>query len=115
MRMRIRWTVLGAGLLAAAYGLPVHAHGDGPLMQGPYLAPMASYILTDDEVYDDGLGGVLAAGYRNSWWAVEAAALLGSYNAAQGEDADFEGGTINGLVFPFSGLPNLFALIGAGR
>jgi outer membrane protein OmpA-like peptidoglycan-associated protein len=114
MRMRIRWTVLGAGLLAAAYGLPVHAHGDGPLMQGPYLAPMASYILTDDEVYDDGLGGVLAAGYRNSWWAVEAAALLGSYNAAQGEDADFEGGTINGLVFPFSGLPNLFALIGAG-
>lgn len=85
-----------------------------PLRHGPYLAPMVSWILTDDEAYDDGLGGVLAAGYRSGYWAVEVSALLGGYDAAQGEDADVVGGSINGLLFPFSGLPNLFALIGAG-
>lgn len=106
--------VLGLGLAISAVAMPGALHA-APLQDGPYLAPMASYVLTDDSAYDDGLGGTLAGGYRMGWWAVEASAVFSRFGASgDGDDADVYGGSLNALLFPLSGLPNLFALVGVG-
>jgi outer membrane protein OmpA-like peptidoglycan-associated protein len=86
-----------------------------PLLHGPYLAPMGSYVKTGDAAFDDGVGGTFAAGYRQGHWAVEGSGVYGSYaGAGAGKDTDVVGGSINGLLFPFSGLPQLFLLLGGG-
>jgi outer membrane protein OmpA-like peptidoglycan-associated protein len=105
----------GAVLAQDAAAPAAAEESPSPLQHGPYIAPMASYIFTDDKAFDDGYGGTLAAGYRKGWWAVEASGLYGDYQGAHGEKStDAIGGTINGLLFPFSGASNFFALLGAG-
>ena len=117
-----RWKVL-VMVLACIVAAPSAAQDEAPaaddtssqsrLYQGAYLAPMFSYILTDDKSgFDDGMGGTLAAGYRQGWWAVEASALGDSWKGGK-SGMDVVGGTINGLLF-FGAQSNLFALIGAG-
>ncbi len=111
--------MLGALLTAASLlALPAMAQDaaddvESPLRDGPYLAPMASYVFTDDKAFDDGYGGTLAAGYRKGWWAIEASGLYDRLGGAHGgRNTDAYGGTINGLLFPGSG--NLFGILGAG-
>ena len=86
---------------------------ESPLRQGSYVAPMFSYVLSQDDELDNGYGGQLTLGYRQDFWAIE---IGGIYTALSGGSGDptYKGATINGLLFPFSSLPNLYGLIGAG-
>ena len=131
--LRCSAALLCAGLLSAPAFAQDEADSTSRLLQGSYIAPMASYIITDDDAFDDGVGGTLAAGYRVGWWAIEASGVFGRYaggdplvtttglppllpvtTTTPARDTDVIGGTINALVFPFAGLPNFFGLIGAG-
>lgn len=90
------------------------AEDNSPLHQGAYLAPLASYIISDkDSLLDNGYGGVLLVGYRQGIWAMELGGLYSSI-ATGGSRATLRGGTINGLVFPFQDLPGLYGTVGVG-
>lgn len=82
---------------------------ESPFYRGVYIAPMASYLKSDADLLDDGFGGVLAAGYRLGWYALEFSAVYHSVSTSS-SDARELGGSLNGLVFPFSSLPNLFLI-----
>ena len=83
------------------------------LYSGAYVAPLLSYDIVGDSNLDDGFGGQLAFGYRQDFYAIEAAAV---YTMLSGGDGDptYLGGTINGLIFPLSSLPDLYAIAGVG-
>lgn len=78
------------------------------LRQGGYTALMGTGVLVDDDSdLDDSYGGTLVLGYRKNWWAIE---IAPSY-------VDLDGvklGTValNGLLFPFTGMPNFYATAG---
>eukprot|EP00456_Euglypha_rotunda_P001958 TRINITY_DN103993_c0_g1_i3.p1 TRINITY_DN103993_c0_g1~~TRINITY_DN103993_c0_g1_i3.p1 ORF type:complete len:194 (+),score=42.79 TRINITY_DN103993_c0_g1_i3:84-584(+) len=84
-----------------------------PLKEGPYIAPMASYINTDGPHTDDGFGGVLAAGYRFERYAIE---VKGNYHVVDSDtgDVDYSGFSVGGLLFPFASLPNLYGIVELG-
>jgi len=86
---------------------------DSPLYEGAYIAPMASYVYTNDDRTDDGFGGVVGAGYRLGWYAIELSGVYADVSADRGS-VQQAGGGLNGLVFPFDRWPNAFFLIGAG-
>lgn len=99
-------------LLTVAISATTSAAGEpstSPLYQGAYIAPMASYALTKDKSFDNGVGGMLSGGYRKDWWAIEA---TGRYEHYSGTAA--EGGLIAGLVFPLKSGPNLYGVLGFG-
>lgn len=114
----IGWTLLSAMWSAVAFGTAYAQaidNPESPLRTGPYVAAMGSYTFNDDDAFDDGPGANLAFGYRLNWWAVEAAVVYGKLDGANGRpETDIVGGSINGLLFPFSALPNLYGLIGVG-
>lgn len=110
----------GALALAAASAAPqFSAHAADEVFDNRfYVAPMGTYLLTDDDrlLKDDGFGGSLAIGKRVAPnLAIE---LSGQYLSADIEGADgsakLSGATLNALMFPLSGLPNAFALFGGG-
>ncbi len=86
----------------------------GPLYEGPYLAPMGSFLYTGRSETRYGLGGVLALGYRWGWYALEASAIYTDVSAKGGGSATEQGGGLYGLVFPFASAPNLYGIVGAG-
>lgn len=81
-----------------------------------YVAPLASYIApTDRSDLDAGYGGTLALGYREGFYAIEAAAVLAEMDARNdGDSARLLGGELNALIFPFRSASSLYALIGIG-
>lgn len=96
---------------AAAQG---EDESDSPLRKGAYVAPLASYTLSDkDSLLDDGFGGTFLVGYRNGFWAMEIGGVL-SRISTSGSSATLRGGAINGLLFPFSDLPGLYGTAGIG-
>lgn len=87
-----------------------------PFYKGGYVAPMASYVTVDNAfATDDGLGGVLALGYRQQGWAIELGGIFTTLSGKNGNgDTDLRGANLSALVFPLRGLPNLYALAGVG-
>jgi len=86
----------------------------GPFYEGPYLAPMGSFLYTGRNETEYGLGGILALGYRWGWYALEASAIYTDVSVKGGGSATQQGGGLYGLVFPFSSAPNLYGIVGAG-
>ncbi|HEX4872700.1 MAG TPA: OmpA family protein [Nevskiaceae bacterium] len=83
-----------------------------------YVAPMASYLLSDtDRNLDDGLGGSLAIGKR--FTRALALELTGSYLEADPESgslsSEFTSYGLGALVFPSRTLPNLYGLLNVSR
>ena len=105
-----------AAIAAQAQEQKMPAQTESRLMGGAgYFSPMASYILSNDSAFDDGLGATVALGYRKGWWALEGSVLISRYKGAgEGVDTDVDGGTINALVFPLKSVPNLFGIVGGG-
>lgn len=85
-----------------------------PLYEGTYIAPMASYIIGSKGT-ENGYGGILNLGYRKGWYAIEVSGSYSSLSAkVGGGNVSERGGGINGLLFPYQGLPNLYAILGVG-
>jgi len=103
-------------LFAATAGFA--AESESPLLHGFYLAPMASYVMPDDErLLKDGFGGSLAAGYRVSpGLALELQALYTSLDrdAAGGGSATMSGLNVGALGFVTESLQGLYMAFGAG-
>jgi outer membrane protein OmpA-like peptidoglycan-associated protein len=113
--MRRRRHTIPLLLLGACAALPVAApaQDSGPLYDGGYLAPMATYVIPGAKKLDDGFGGTLALGVRRGSWALE----LFGYQVgldADGASPDLKGGGVNGLLFPFASLPNLYGIATLG-
>jgi outer membrane protein OmpA-like peptidoglycan-associated protein len=74
------------------------------LKHGAYIAPMGSYLLSSgNNQVGNGYGGVVAAGFRQDFFAVEGRVLYSSFPASDGGDRVSRiGGGIGGLLFPFS-------------
>ena len=109
MKLASRFGALTVALLAGSLITAAHAEeSNSPLRQGAYVSPMVSGFLTDDDDgLDDGIGGTLALGYRSSFYAFELAGI-----GADVGTATIEGIALNTLLFPFSGLPNLYFTAG---
>lgn len=102
-----------ASTAAQAEDDPVAGPAESRLLGGGYLAPMGSYVLTDeDSGFDDGMGGTLALGYRRDWVALELGAILQGWKGGK-SGMDVTGITLNGLLFP-SAHSTFFFLVGAG-
>ncbi|MGQ0700609.1 MAG: OmpA family protein [Panacagrimonas sp.] len=100
---------------AMALALPAMADDEAPFYRGGYVAPMATYLLSDAERLDGGLGGTLALGWRSGTWAVEIAGILADIESDESDNSpELSGGAVNGLVFPFSSLPNLYGIATLG-
>lgn len=118
--MKLRTNRIGAGIAVGLLGFSslVSAEGEGtsPLYQGGYAAPMATYIIPGGDRLDDGFGGTLALGYRNHGWALELFGYQVGLDSSDGFDAspDLVGGGLNGLLFPFDSLPNLYGIATVG-
>ncbi|WP_157622698.1 OmpA family protein [Solimonas soli] len=100
-----------------AFALPAAALAqdtDSPLRNGAYVAPMASYVWSDDKHMDDGFGGSLALGYRQAWYALELSGLYQAISAGDGNTAKLTGAGVNALLFPAPRLSGLYLLVGAG-
>ncbi|WP_428311867.1 OmpA family protein [Hydrocarboniphaga sp.] len=94
--------LLGHASTAAADDAPT------PFYKGAYVSPMASGVFpTDKTPLDNGYGGILAGGYRSNFYAMEIAPTYGEQ-----KPGTFKGIAVNGLLFPFQGLPNLYGTIG---
>jgi outer membrane protein OmpA-like peptidoglycan-associated protein len=118
-RLAVTALFFGALILATTFAELANAEAEdseSPLRIGAYVAPLASWVVTNDNAFDDGLGATLAIGYRKGWWALEGSALIASHlkPADASEDIDVAGGSVNVLLFPFESAPNLFSLIGVG-
>ncbi|MGQ0696770.1 MAG: hypothetical protein ACT4PZ_00875, partial [Panacagrimonas sp.] len=99
---------------ATSQGVLAQADDEGaeasPLRSGAYLAPMARYEIADeDSGLDDGPGGSIAVGYRKNSYAWE----IGGFIMDLGGVSE-QGVNLNGLLFPFSGLPGLYGIAGVG-
>ena len=115
---RIRTAAVAACLCASALAPTVQAqdeaadispYGDSPLSQGPYISALGTGVFhSDDSILDEGYGGTLALGYRKGFYAME---IAPSYSDL--DQATLRGIAVNGLLFPFSSLPNFYATIGA--
>ena len=107
-------------LVSAVLGLSVNAYSQdeepapSPLYRGGYLAPMGTYVIPDDSRLEDGFGGTLAWGYRSQKWALELVGFQVGLDNDGGGSSDLAGGALNGLLFPFSGLPNLYGILSVG-
>lgn len=110
---RCSMVLLAAGSVMLAAPVAAQEASASRLHEGSYVAPMASYLWSDDDLTDDGFGGAFALGYRPGRYAVE---LSGTYNQLSGDtsDATLIGASINGLLFPFGANSNFYVLIGAG-
>jgi outer membrane protein OmpA-like peptidoglycan-associated protein len=86
----------------------------GPLYQGGYLAPMATYVVPGAKRLDDGWGGTLGWGYRNQGWALELVGFQVGLDSKEDASPRMAGGAVNGLLFPFSGAPNLYGIASVG-
>lgn len=104
-----------AALLVLLLSSPVLAQeADSPLVHGPYVAPMFTYVTPHRErLLDDGLGGTLNFGYRfDEALAFEGGASYVALDAkGDGDKASMYGGTLGALLF-VPGVRNLY--IGAG-
>ncbi len=86
-----------------------------PLFKGGYVAPLASYVLADNQLAsNNGIGGSLALGYRQEFWALEISGLYASLSEKGQRDPSVAGASLGALVFPFIGLPQLYAVAAVG-
>lgn len=102
------------GLLAASGSTIVLAQDDqaesgSPFKVGPYLAPMASGLLSQTARLDKGYGGVLHGGYRMDTYAFEISGIY-SRIGSDGQNVRELGGSLNALWFPISTLSNTFLI-----
>lgn len=84
-----------------------------PLFEGAYITPLASYMKGRVDL-GNAYGSGLAIGTRRGWYAIE---MMGSYEKFSNDRAIHGpswSASINGLLFPFMLLPNLYAIVGAG-
>ncbi len=78
------------------------------LIDGSYISPMATGVFqTNKTRLDDGYGGTLALGWRSGFYGFEIAPAY-----ADLDNAKMIGAAINGLLYPFKSLPNLYATVG---
>ncbi|MDB5967973.1 MAG: OmpA family protein [Hydrocarboniphaga sp.] len=110
-----RRSLAGLGVVLSLMVTPATAQesSSSRLQEGSYVAPMASYVWTDDRHLDQGFGGSFAAGYRFGWYSIE---LSGLYERVESDEqtAQLAGASVNTQLFPFKTLPNLYFLVGAG-
>ena len=83
------------------------AVSESPLLEGPYIAPMATYVLTKQGNTDASYGGALSLGYRKDWYAIEAQFIYSSLSGKGSGSTSEIGGGLYGLVFSFNFTPNL--------
>jgi outer membrane protein OmpA-like peptidoglycan-associated protein len=107
-----RSTMLTAGLLfiglLAAAPAALADEEPTPFYKGAYVSPMASGVFpTDKTPLKNGYGGILAGGYRSNFYAMEIAPTYGEQ-----KPGTFKGIALNGLLFPFTSLPNLYGTVG---
>jgi hypothetical protein len=89
--------------------------GKGLFDEQWYVSPLASYTIPDDSKLKPGFGGSFAAGYREGFYAIEAAAVAGTTPVkGGGQDVGVIGGSLNALLFPFTSLPGLYGTVGIG-
>lgn len=103
----VKWT---SGLAALIFGGASIAQTipDSPFYDGPYMSVSAHAI--DSRGLDSrGYGGMLGGGYRNGRYAVEVGAVYSGLS-----EGNYRGFAVNGLLFPFVSVPNLYATIGVG-
>lgn len=107
--------VVGFGLGFAGTLVQASDPREAPLMQGSYFSPMGTWRKAlDNSEFDDGYGGVGLFGFRRGTWAVEAGPLYQKLSTNSDGKARLVGFTLNGLLFPFASLPNLYGTIGGG-
>lgn len=82
-----------------------------PFEDGTYLSIMATGVLQTKKSssLDDGYGATAALGYRSGFYGFEIAPTYFDAGIAK-----VYGGAVNGLLFPFSSLPNLYGTVGVG-
>jgi len=106
-----------AGLLSTVPA--VHAQQeavvDSPINTSFYVSPMGSYIKPSGaRGRKDGIGGNLAVGYRDRFYALELAGIYDQFDGKGGADkAQLKGGSFSGLLFPFPSL-GMFVVGGGG-
>ncbi len=114
MKMDVKSLYVGAlyaicgccGFSPAAFAEPVAS----PLIDAGYVAPMLSYVVPiGNSDLDADLGGSLFFGHRRGKYAIE---IGGLYSKLSG--TELQGFVIDGLLFPFSSLPNLYGVLGFG-
>lgn len=104
-----------AGLLlllpAVAFGQDSGAETpwfEPPLSHGPYLSLLAGYELpSGKELLANGFGGVIAAGYRQHFFSLEARGFYSAFavsggSAANDGEVHRQGGGVYAMLFPFS-------------
>src|SRR5688500_6596280 len=113
--IRTHRILAGLVLWLGTSSLPTAALADddatGPFYDGIYVSPMATGILPpgDKGSLKKGYGATLPVGYRSGWYAIEIAPIH-----ADLKHATVLGASVNGLLFPFRSLPNLYGTIGLG-
>ena len=88
---------------------------DSPINTSFYVSPMGSYIKPSGaRGRKDGIGGTLALGYRDRFYALELGGVYNQFDGKAGADkAELKGGSLTGLLFPFPSL-GMFVLGGGG-
>ena len=113
-RFAVAGALLFCGIPGAAIAEGEDEPADSPLTQGAYIAPMASFIITDGPKTSNGYGGILAGGYRNGGYAFEFKGIYDTISSKESSSVKQWGGSVGYLLFPFELLPNLYGIAEVG-
>jgi len=96
------------GLLVAPECLAQEASQTWPLRQGPYVSLIGTYLMPEGDGLKATPTGTIAAGFRRDWYAVEFGGSFEHMKTRDGGGFVQYGGSINGLVFPFTNADHHF-------